>query len=145
MRVFIFKWNNNSVPLFFLANDTLCTSNKSIFNHSCCTLSALFIKDRAGQGCMHWVRRRLFFPGLPIEVRAPLKPPHTHTHTLLALPYLGLTAAKGNNVCQEGVKLEPKPTRLFKSTSQVPTSLLTAELPMSNTNKPANSIRTQLL
>lgn len=41
-------------------------------------------------------------------------------HVLLALPYLGLTAAKGNNVCQESVKLEPKPTLLFKS--QVPTS-----------------------
>ena len=42
------------------------------------------------------------------------------THILLAFPYLGLTAAKGNNVCQESVKLEPKPTLLFKS--QVPIS-----------------------
>lgn len=66
-------------------------------------------------------------------------------HILLALPYLGLTAAEGNNVCQESVKLEPKPTLLFKSTSQVPTSLLIAKLTMSNTNKPANSIRTPLL
>lgn len=66
-------------------------------------------------------------------------------HILLALPYLGLTAAEWNNVCQESVKLEPKPTLLFKSTTQVPTSLLKAKLTMSNTNKPADSIRTPLL
>ena len=66
-------------------------------------------------------------------------------HILLALPYLGLTAAEGNKVCQERIKLEPKPTLLFKSTSQVPTSLLIAKLTMSNTNKPANSIMAPLL
>lgn len=52
---------------------------------------------------------------------------------------------KGNNVCQESVKLEPKPTLLFKSTPQVPTSSLMAKLTMSNTNKPANSIRSAVL
>lgn len=66
-------------------------------------------------------------------------------HILLVLPYLGLTAAECNNVCQESVKLEPEPTLLFKPTTQVPTSLLIAKLTMSNTNKPANSIRTLLL
>lgn len=52
---------------------------------------------------------------------------------------------KGNNVCQERVKLEPKPTLLPKSTPKVPTSLLIAELTASNTNKSANSIRIRLL
>lgn len=66
-------------------------------------------------------------------------------HILSALPYLGLTAAEGNNVCQESVKLYPKPTLLFKSTSQVPTSLCIAKLTVSNTNKPANSITTRRL
>lgn len=65
--------------------------------------------------------------------------------TLLVLPYLGLAAAERNNVCRESVKLEPKPTRLFKSTSQVLASLLIAELTMSDTNKPANSIKAALL
>lgn len=115
-----FEWNNNSASLFL--------HEYHLHHH--------------WQGFSHQVYRPLCSQGWQSRWASHLNP---LAHILLALPYLGLTAAEGNNVCQESVKLEPKPTLLFKSTSQVPTSLLIAKLTMSNTNKPANSIRTPLL
>lgn len=115
-----FEWNNNSASLFL--------HEYHLHHH--------------WQGFSRQVYRPLCSQGWQSRWASHLNP---LAHILLALPYLGLTAAEGNNVCQESVKLEPKPTLLFKSTSQVPTSLLIAKLTMSNTNKPANSIRTPLL